>query len=43
MATLRNVAIAILKPAGHADIAAACRYHARDATRTLATLRLIPP
>jgi predicted transposase YbfD/YdcC len=42
MATLRNLAIAILKPAGHASIAAACRYHARDATRTLTTLGLIP-
>jgi predicted transposase YbfD/YdcC len=43
MAALRNLAIAILKPAGHASIAAACRYHARDATRVLATLGLIPP
>jgi predicted transposase YbfD/YdcC len=42
MATLRNLAIAILKPAGHASIAAACRYHARDATRTLTTLGLTP-
>jgi predicted transposase YbfD/YdcC len=41
-ATLRNLAIAILKPAGHASIAAACRYHARDATRTLTTLGLAP-
>jgi predicted transposase YbfD/YdcC len=43
MATLRNLAIAILKPAGHPSIAAACRHHARDATRTLSTLGLIPP
>jgi hypothetical protein len=43
MAALRNLAIAILKPAGHASIAAACRYHARDATRVLATLALSPP
>ncbi len=43
MATLRNLAIGILKPAGHSSIAAACRYHARDATRTLATLGLSPP
>ena len=43
MATLRNLGIAILKPAGHASIAAACRYHARDATRVLATLGLSPP
>jgi hypothetical protein len=42
MATLRNLGIAILKPAGHASIAAACRYHARDATRTLTTLGLTP-
>ena len=42
MATLRNLAIGILKPQRHASIAAACRYHARDATRTLATLGLIP-
>ena len=43
MATLRNLAIAILKPAGHPSIAAACRHHKRDATRTLATLGLSPP
>ena len=42
MAALRNLAIGILKPAGHASIAAACRYHARDATRVLATLGLDP-
>jgi len=42
MATLRNLAIGILKPAEHPSIAAACRYHARDATRTLTTLGLIP-
>ena len=40
MATLRNLAIGILKTAGHASIAAACRHHARDATRTLETLGL---
>ena len=34
MATLRNLAIGILKMAGHTNIAAACRHHARDATRT---------
>ena len=38
-----NLAIAILKPAGHPSIAAACRYHARDATRTLTTLGPTPP
>jgi len=42
MATLRNLGIAILKPTGHASIAAACRHHTRDATRTLATLGLSP-
>jgi len=42
MATLRNLGIAILKPAGYPSIAAACRYHARDATRTLATLGIGP-
>jgi hypothetical protein len=43
MATLRNLAIAILKPAGHTSIAAACRHHSRDATRTLTTLGLSSP
>ena len=33
MASLRNLGIAILKPDGYPSIAAACRYHARDATR----------
>src|SRR5262249_52161627 len=42
MATLRTLTIATLKPAGHASVAAACRYHARDATRALATLGLRP-
>jgi hypothetical protein len=41
-ATLRNLAIGILKTAGHTSIAAACRHHARDATRTLETLGLDP-
>jgi len=41
-ATLRNLGIAILKPTGHGSIAAACRYHARDATRTLTILGLSP-
>jgi predicted transposase YbfD/YdcC len=43
MATLRNLAIGILKPSGHPSIAAACRYHARDATRVLADLGISPP
>lgn len=42
MATLRNLAIGIFKLAGHQNIAAACRHHARDATRILATLGLSP-
>jgi predicted transposase YbfD/YdcC len=42
MATLRNLAIGIFKLAGHPSITAACRRHARDATRTLATLGLSP-
>jgi predicted transposase YbfD/YdcC len=42
MATLRNLAIAILRPAAHPSIAAACRHHSRDATRTLTTLGLSP-
>jgi predicted transposase YbfD/YdcC len=42
MAALRNLATGILKPSGHPSIAAACRYHARDATRVLATLGLSP-
>jgi predicted transposase YbfD/YdcC len=42
MATLRNLTIGIFKLAGHRNIAAACRHHARDATRTLATLGLRP-
>jgi len=40
MAALRNLAIGILKTAGHVSIAVACRHHARDATRTVDTLRL---
>ena len=42
MATLRNLTTGIMKMAGHPNIAAACRYHARDATRTLATLGITP-
>jgi hypothetical protein len=43
MATLRNLAIGTLETAGHPNIAAATRSHARDATRTIATLGLTPP
>jgi hypothetical protein len=41
MATLRNLTTAIMKTAGHRNIAAATRHYARDATRTVATLGLI--
>ena len=39
----RNLAIGIFKLTGHPSIAAACRHHARDATRTLDTLGIGPP
>lgn len=42
MATLRNLTIGIMKMAGHRNIAAATRHHARDATRALATLGISP-
>jgi hypothetical protein len=42
MASLRNVTTGIMKMAGHRNIAAACRYYARDATRTMAALGLSP-
>jgi predicted transposase YbfD/YdcC len=41
MATLRNLTVAIMKMAGSPNIAAASRYHARDATRTVATLGIL--
>jgi predicted transposase YbfD/YdcC len=40
MATLRNLAITLHRQAGHRNIAAACRHHARNATRALATCGL---
>ena len=40
MAALRNLTTAIHKLAGARNITAACRHHARDATRTLTTLGL---
>jgi len=40
MAALRNLVTGIFKLAGVRNIAAACRRHARDATRVLATLGL---
>lgn len=42
MATIRNLAIAIIKLAGAASIAAATRHYARNATRLPAILELIP-
>ena len=38
MASLRNLAITILRLAGHASIAAALRYHARRPSRPLRTI-----
>lgn len=38
MATLRNLAITILRLAGHASIAAALRHHARRPDRPLQTI-----
>jgi hypothetical protein len=38
MATLRNLAITILRLAGHASIAAALRYHPRHPDRPLRTI-----
>jgi hypothetical protein len=38
MASLRNLAITILRLAGHASIAAALRYHARRPARPLQTI-----
>ncbi len=43
MATLRNLAIGTLKLDGASNIAAATRHLARDATRPIAALGLIPP
>jgi hypothetical protein len=42
MAMVRNLAIAIMKFAGAAGIAAATRHYVRNATRPLATLGLTP-
>jgi hypothetical protein len=36
--SIGNLAIAVLELGGATNIAAACRRHARDDTRTLATL-----
>ena len=39
MASLRNLAISLLRLDGHKNIAAANRYHARDPQRTLKLLQ----
>jgi predicted transposase YbfD/YdcC len=43
MASLRNLAIAVLRAHGHRNIAAALRYYARDATRLLPLLGITTP
>jgi hypothetical protein len=43
MASLRNLAIGILRAHGDRNIAAALRYYARDATRPLPLLGLTGP
>jgi predicted transposase YbfD/YdcC len=43
MASLRNLAVAILRRHGHRNIAAALRYYARDATRLLPLLGSTSP
>jgi predicted transposase YbfD/YdcC len=43
MASLRNLAVGILRAHGHHNIAAALRYHARDATRLLPLLGITSP
>jgi hypothetical protein len=43
MASLHNLAVAILRRHGHRNIAAALRYYARDATRLLPLLSSTSP
>ena len=43
MASLRNLAIGILRAHGHRNTAAALRRNARDATRPLALLGITSP
>jgi predicted transposase YbfD/YdcC len=43
MASLRNLAIGILRAHGHGNIAAALRRNARDATRVLPLLGITSP
>jgi predicted transposase YbfD/YdcC len=38
MATLRNTVISLLRLTGHTNIAAACRWHARDFDRPVELL-----
>ncbi|SDZ49009.1 Transposase DDE domain-containing protein [Saccharopolyspora shandongensis] len=38
MASLRNTAISLLRLAGHTNISAACRHHARDSNRPVELL-----
>ncbi|WP_223840235.1 ISAs1 family transposase [Saccharopolyspora pogona] len=38
MASLRNIAISLFRLAGHTNIAAACRHHARDFNRPIELL-----
>jgi predicted transposase YbfD/YdcC len=43
MASLRNLAIGVLRRHGHRNLAAALRYYARDATRVLPLLSITSP
>jgi len=43
MASLRNLAVSVLRLAGHANIAAALRHSGRDPTRPLALLSIPIP
>jgi hypothetical protein len=43
MASLRNLAIGILRGHGHRNLAAALRYYARDATRVPPLLGITSP
>jgi predicted transposase YbfD/YdcC len=43
MASLRNLAIGLLRRHGDRNLAAALRYHARDATRVLPLLGITSP
>ena len=43
MASLRNLAVGILRASGHRNIAAALRRNARDVTRVLPLFGIIGP